>query len=164
VASPNTIKISRQGASTFYDCDLAPIAAPGQPTASRLIGGPVRDAASFILLHVLDEDEHKQVRACVWRKLPAWEPIHPQVSRRKSRHDGRPSCGGSKPTRAGAVFAAGGQLWSWRASVTPERLNRNREGRQPTSAERNLPEISSRRSSATPEAFLEPPYWPKKLN
>jgi hypothetical protein len=71
---------------------------------------------------------------------------------------------GPKPTLAGAAFAAEGQLWSWRVSVTVERLNRNRGDRQPTSAERNLPEISSGRSSGQTRGFSKAAHWPKNLN
>lgn len=45
-----------------------------------LTGGtkdPVGDAAAYMLIHVRDEDEHRNVRATIWRGMAAWnEYIH----------------------------------------------------------------------------------------
>jgi hypothetical protein len=52
-----------------------------QRTGNHLLQGnsddAVGDAAGFILLHVLDEDEHRLARMYVWRGTAAWnEYIH----------------------------------------------------------------------------------------
>lgn len=52
-----------------------------QQTKNNFILGSMDDAignaVGFVLLHVLDEDEHKKVRAHVWRGPAAWnEYIH----------------------------------------------------------------------------------------
>jgi hypothetical protein len=47
-----------------------------QKTGNRLLAGgqetPFSDIAGFALLHILDEDEHRSIRAEVWRGRASW--------------------------------------------------------------------------------------------